>query len=116
MEFKEFIAERKRMCKAHAPDGFICKCAELKCPLHELAQRSPEKSCYAGCTRYPKEAEKIVEQWTKENPPLKNINKLIEIVIETFGIDAVITWGEDANTVKITSSFDWNEPYKEPEK
>ena len=61
MEFKEFIAERKRMCKAHAPDGFICKCAELKCPLHELAQRSPEKSCYAGCTRYPKEAEKIVE-------------------------------------------------------
>lgn len=116
MEFKEFIAERKRMCKAHASDGFICKCAELKCPLHELAQRSPEKSCYAGCTRYPEEAEKSVEGWAKENPPLKNIDKLIEIVNETFGADAVITWGESHAIVKVTSTFNWNEPYKEPEK
>lgn len=116
MEFKEFINERKRMCKAHS-DGVMCCCVRMKCPLNELKERSPENSCYAGCVRYSDEAEKVVEKWSKENPPLTNLDKYKQAMKELFGAEVENgPYGMYLVIKGVTDASWWNEPYKEPEK
>ena len=114
MEFKKFIAERKRMCKAHS-DGVVCSCVRMKCPLNELRERCPENSCYAGCTRYPEEAERIISEWSENNPPMTNLEKYKQVMHEVFGIivdeESIYPVLEGRRPINW-----WNKPYKEPEK
>lgn len=70
MEFKEFCKHYKRVCGKHS-----CR----NCPLNEIQVKSSARICLNGCTEYPDEAEKIVSEWAKKHPIVRNIDKFQEV-------------------------------------
>lgn len=77
MDALEYLKVRSRMTNN-------CKMDCDKCLLG-CDKNSRGVSCSGLETNYPKEAIKIVEDWSKEHPPITNKDKYKEIIRETFG-------------------------------
>lgn len=74
MEFKEFCKERSRMCDKY----LICEDVACKgCPLDYI--RSDAEGCLSTCVGNPDEAEKIVSEWAKKHPIVRNVDKFQEV-------------------------------------
>lgn len=65
MEFKEFCRQRDRMC------GNMPECS--------LNKRVGCTRCNIYCFENPDEAERIVSEWAKEHPIVRNIDKFLEV-------------------------------------
>lgn len=76
MEFKEFVREKRRMCKE-----ILC----FECPINTLNPKN--NLCSHACLANPEEAEKIVSDWVSRNPRITNDQKLKEVLQDTFGED-----------------------------
>ena len=76
MEFLEFWKNYSRMCDNN------CK----QCKLNDLRDDESKARCIVACAEHPKEAEKIVEKWAKENPPMTNADKFEKV----FGFDVEV--------------------------
>lgn len=73
MEFLEFMKQKERMCST-------CNCAE-DCPMYRGKNAI---HCNDFIRYHPKKAEKIVEKWAKENPPMTNDDKFKKVFGKSF--------------------------------
>lgn len=117
MEFKEAIKIRRRMCDYYA------ECDD--CPLNKFADGCIDAMIELGELD---EYEKILEEWAKEHPIMKNVDKYTDVIKSVFGGDVDKTktrsvcikfiLGIECNdecTCKECLRW-WDEEYKEPEK
>lgn len=86
-EFKEVLKQKDRLCKNISCDecGFYC------------GNNKRDISCGDFIIMYPEEAEKIIMDWAKENPPQTNADKFKEVFgigeHETTNLEIDECWG-----------------------
>ncbi len=82
MEFVEVMKHKQRMC-----DHYYRKSLCHKCPLSSINSNNGKGflGCAEFCTKYPKEAQTIIMNWTKEHPFKTNREVAEEVLTEKFG-------------------------------
>ena len=103
MDAKEFIKERKRMCKY-----YNSKCHDCAVPYQSLCTRS------VACID--EKLVDIVEMWSEEHPIKTNFDKALEIMRESFPlVDVTVKNDWKTNTscfvIREKCGF-WDQEYK----
>ena len=127
MEFKEFVKQKKRMCKENCRESGTKLLCNKECPMHK--SKHELIYCDGFCMTYPDESEKIVEKWAKEHPVVTNADKYIEVLKNIFGgaklnkkqvrmcVKAVVGLNVDCNTTHCSECMKWwDKEYEEPVK